>query len=505
MGRATTFAIGLLLCAVAIPAHATTIMVTNTNDSGPGSLRQALADASDGDTITFAVAGAIQLTSGELVIDNSITISGPGADSLAVFSNTFRIFHVMPGPTVTIAGLAIRGGFVQFDFGGGILNDHATLTLTNCTVDTNEAFGGGGIYNDGAGGSATLTIVDSTVTGNRATGGNVGFGGGGIYNDGSLTIINSTISGNFADSGSPYNLGIAGGIFSQGGTLTITNSTIAGNFAGNRGGGISSCSTLAITDSIVSDNGAGGGKNNWPGSGGGIFADCGTVTISNSTISGNSVSGRDFKEPGFGGGIYAVGTVTISNSTLSDNLVLNYGNGGCIWNGETVEIGNTILNSGQPDNIFSSFGTVTSNGYNLSSDNGGGYLNGPGDQINTDPLLGPLQDNGGPTLTYALLPGSPAIDAGDPNFTPPPWYDQRGPDFWRLRNGHIDIGSFEVQSGAKVTPTPTPTPRPSPTPRSRPTPLPRPTPPVISEWRTPFAETTSLSSARPGGFEPPTF
>ena len=492
MMRATTCAIGvLLLCAVAIPVHATTITVTNTNDSGPGSLRQALADASDGDTITFAVTGAIQLTSGELVINNSITISGPGADSLAVFSNTFRIFHVMLGPTVTIAGLTIRSGFVQFDFGGGILNDHATLTLTNCAVDANEAFGGGGIYNDGAGGSATLTIVDSTVTGNYATGGNVGFGGGGIYNDGSLTIINSTISGNFADSGFPYNLGIAGGIFSQGGTLTIINSTIAGNFAGNRGGGISSCSTLAITDSIVSGNGAGGGKNNWPGSGGGIFADCGTVTISNSTISGNSVSGRDFKEPGFGGGIYAVGTVTISNSTLSDNLVLNYGNGGCIWNGETVEIGNTILNGGQPDNIFSSFGTVTSNGYNLSSDNGGGYLNGPGDQINTDPLLGPLQDNGGPTLTYALLPGSPAIDAGDPNFTPPPLFDQRGVGFDRVRNGQIDIGSFEVQAGGTPTPTPTSTPtatatasptptstaRPSPTPRSAPTPRPRPTPP----------------------------
>lgn len=476
MMRATTCAIGvLLLCAVAIPVHATTITVTNTNDSGPGSLRQALADASDGDTITFAVTGAIQLTSGELVINNSITISGPGADSLAVFSNTFRIFHVMPGPTVTIAGLTIRSGFVQFDFGGGILNDHATLTLTNCAVDANEAFGGGGIYNDGAGGSATLTIVDSTVNGNLATGGNVGIGGGGIYNDGSLTIINSTISGNFADSGFPYNLGIAGGIFSQGGTLTITNSTIAGNFADNRGGGIEACGTVTISNSTLSGNAAGGGKNNWPGFGGGIEA-CGTVTISNSTISGNSVSGRDFKEPGFGGGIYAVGTVTISNSTLSDNLVLNYGNGGCIWNGETVEIGDTILNGGQPDNIFSSFGTVTSNGYNLSSDNGGGYLNGPGDQINTDPLLGPLQDNGGPTLTYALLPGSPAIDAGDPNFTPPPWYDQRGPDFWRLRNSHIDIGSFEVQSGPKVTPTPTPTPRPSPTPRSRPTPLPRPTP-----------------------------
>jgi hypothetical protein len=201
--------------------------------------------------------------------------------------------------------------------------------------------------------------------------------------------------------------------------------------------------------------------------------------ISNSTISGNSVSGRDFKEPGFGGGIYAVGTVTISNSTLSDNLVLNYGNGGCIWNGETVEIGNTILNSGQPDSIFSSFGTVTSNGYNLSSDNGGGYLNAPGDQINTDPLLGPLQDNGGPTFTHELLPGSPAIDAGDPNFTPPPFYDQRGPEFDRLVNGRIDKGSFEVQAGTTPTPTATPTstPRPSPTPRVAPTPRSRPTPP----------------------------
>jgi hypothetical protein len=228
-------------------------------------LRQALSDASDGDTITFAVTGTIHLTSGELVIDNSITISGPGANSLTIFPNSFRIFHVMPGPTVTIAGLTIRSGFVQFDFGGGILNDHATLTLTNCAVDTNEAFGGGGICNDGAGGTATLTIVDSSVTSNRATGGKVGLGGGGIYNDGSLTIINSTISGNFADSGSPYNLGIAGGIFSQGGTLTITNSTITDNFAGNEGGGISSCSTLTITDSTVSGNGAGGGKSNWPG------------------------------------------------------------------------------------------------------------------------------------------------------------------------------------------------------------------------------------------------
>jgi len=127
-----------------------------------------------------------------------------------------------------------------------------------------------------------------------------------------------------------------------------------------------------------------------------------------------------------------------------------------------VQLGSTILKNGNI--LVLGTGTVTSLGYNVSSDNGGGFLIGPGDQINTDPLLGPLQDNGGPTLTHALLPGSPAIDAGDPNFTPPPYYDQRGPGFSRVFGGRIDIGSFEVQ----------PLPRPSPTPRSRPTPRPRP-------------------------------
>ena len=102
--------------------------------------------------------------------------------------------------------------------------------------------------------------------------------------------------------------------------------------------------------------------------------------------------------------------------------------------------------------------------YNISDDNGAGLLTGPGDQINTDPMLGPLQDNGGPTLTYALLPGSPAIDTGDPNFTPPPTYDQRGNPFVRVFGGRIDIGSFEVQPIPRATPTPRPrrTPRPRP-------------------------------------------
>src|SRR4029078_8931146 len=130
-----------------------------------------------------------------------------------------------------------------------------------------------------------------------------------------------------------------------------------------------------------------------------------------------------------------------------------------------------------------------------SSDNGGGFLTAPGDQINTDPLLGPLQNNGGPTFTHEVLKSSPGIAAGDPKFTPPPYYDQRGPGYSRVRNDRIDVGSFEVQAGSGATPTPTSTatptptttasataittstPRPSPTSRPQLTPRPRPTPP----------------------------
>jgi hypothetical protein len=156
-----------------------------------------------------------------------------------------------------------------------------------------------------------------------------------------------------------------------------------------------------------------------------------------------------------------LGSGAITNSTISGN------NGSVSFGGGMLEIVNTILNaSAGSANITNYGGTLTSHGYNLSSDDGGGYLNGPGDQVNIDPMLGPLQDNGGPTFTHALLPGSPAINTGDPSFTPPPSYDQRGSPFVRVFNGRIDIGSFEAQ----------PPRRPSPTSRPRPTPPPRPTP-----------------------------
>jgi len=95
----------------------------------------------------------------------------------------------------------------------------------------------------------------------------------------------------------------------------------------------------------------------------------------------------------------------------------------------------------------------------VCSDDGGGFLTAPGDQINTDPLLGPLQDNGGPTLTQLPLPGSPAIDAGDPHFSPPPLRDQRGVCFYRVFGRRIAVGSVEAQPEPRC---PSPAPRPTP-------------------------------------------
>src|SRR4029077_7078719 len=161
-----------LVCAVATSAHANIITVTNTNDSGSGSLRQALVDSQDGDTIAFdpSLKGqTISLTSVELVINKSITITGPGPNLLAVSraqnAPAFRIFNLMPGRSVTIQGLAISNGLApEFGCGGGILDEGSLLSLINCTVSGNSTDGtGGGICVDA---NATLTIDSSTLSGN---------------------------------------------------------------------------------------------------------------------------------------------------------------------------------------------------------------------------------------------------------------------------------------------------------------------------------------------------
>jgi hypothetical protein len=355
----------------ALPANI--IVVTNTNDSGPGSLRQALADANDGDTIdATGVSGTILLTSGELqIFTNGVTINGPGAGTLAVNGNgSSRVFENFALGYVTISGFTITNG--HSNGGGGIRNSapHPNiggygLIVTNCTISGSAADYGGGIQ-------------------------------------GTLTISNSTISGNSAMYG--------GGICNLGGGVQISNSTISGNLADVDGGGVYNSGALGEF----------------------VFS-----IIENSTIDGNSASGH-------GGGIY--------NSSNGLGLIRG------------LLLRSTILNAGASGGTIFNVGRVTSR-YNLASDAGGGVLTGLGDQINTDPMLGPLQDNGGPTFTHELLPGSPAIDAGDPTFTPPPLYDQRGCPFARLFNGRIDVGSLEVQ----------PPSRPCPTPRPRPTPHPRPT------------------------------
>ena len=398
-------------------------------------------------------------------------------------SGTFRIFHILPGHTDTIQGLTISNGNGN---GGGILNDHSILNIKDCAISQNSSPNpgyGGGIYNDGSGGSATLTIIDSSVTGNHAHD-----AGGGIYNVASsgdsatCSLWNSSVSGNIAAYVENFGGGEGGGIANRGAgaSMTLTTSSVSDNYAGiatpfpvGYGGGISNSGTLTIITSTVN------GNHCWLG-GGGII-NYGTLSTISSTVNGNSASGTHDGQPwGFGGGIANRGTATLVDSTLTNNFaalsgggVNNEGtltiakttlssnnanqNGGGIYNenGRTFEVGNTILNAGTSGaNIFNNAGTVTSHGYNLSSDNGGGFLAAAGDQINTNPMLGPLQNNGGPTFTHDLLTGSPALDAGDPNFTPPPFEDQRG--YARVVNGRIDIGSLEVQPLATPSPSPTP-------------------------------------------------
>ena len=465
----------LLFCVSASPSLAATIMVTSTNDNGPGSLRQALRSANDGDTINFAVTGTITLTSGGLPVNKNVTISGPGNDQLSIDGNqALLVFGIFPDKTAEISGLTIRNAQA------GIWNEQGMLTLSNCAVSGNSQVG---LFNDGM-----LTVNNCVVSGN--SGGGIANGHGaltvthcevsgnlyGIYNDHGESSVNNCIVSSNHDGGL-FNNGTSGGpndhifgiapltiadsiindnsgpgVDNNSGFVMIVASTISGNSVGKTGGpsgegggvhtyqqGGKTPGNLTVINSTISGNFAFS-------AGGGIACGFSGLTVINSTISGNSAGA-------YGGGIAdgSLGLMVV-NSTVSGNLAATCG-GIC---GGTVEIGNTILNANASGNIA---GTVTSHGYNVCSDDAGGLLTAPGDQINTDPLIGPLQDNGGPTFTHLPLAGSPAIDAGDPNFSPPPSHDQRGPCYYRVFGRHIDIGSVETQPRPRCV---TPAPRPSP-------------------------------------------
>ncbi|MFL6504093.1 MAG: right-handed parallel beta-helix repeat-containing protein, partial [Candidatus Udaeobacter sp.] len=180
-----------------MPARASTIPVTNTNDSGSGSLRQLLHDAHDGDTITFAVTGTIALTSGGLAINKSLTISGPGKDQLSIDGNQgLLVFGIFPDKTAVISGLTIRNGQT------GIWNERGTLTVSNCAVSGNSEVG---LFNDGVG---VLTVNNCVVSGNLY----------GIYNSYYvLTVSYCDVSGN------------SYGIYDDHGETNVSNCIVSSN------------------------------------------------------------------------------------------------------------------------------------------------------------------------------------------------------------------------------------------------------------------------------------
>ena len=395
----------------------TTFSVTTLNDSGPGSLRQAILDANalDGaDTINFdpSLSGqTITLTSGELRITDDLTIDGDlennGVPDIIVqrdaSADAFRIFDVDDRNIATFITVALDG-----------------LTITGGLTVNPENSGGAGIFN-----LENLTVSNSAISGNTVDG--LLSNGGGIFSAlGALTVSNSTISGNTVST-DPINAGYGngGGIFSRSGTLTVSNSTISGN--------------TVSTDPISSDNGNGGG----------IFInlDRDEAVITNSTISGNSATNS-------GGGIFiegfSEGALQVRNSTITENTAsANQGSGvasrGNIVTYTTVVssiiAGNTNSDVDFVDGDFNSFVSVGNNliGVGNATDafNRSGDINGE-----LDPGLAPLGDNGGSTQTHALLELSSAIDAGsNPDMLAT---DQRGQGFVRVVGSQADIGAFEA-------------------------------------------------------------
>ena len=307
------------------------------------------------------------------------------------------------------------GGTVTFDCSGTIALTAEIVVSANTTIDGS----GQDVIISGEDMVPVLTVgtgVAVKVKRLIIANGHSDLYGGGIANEfGDLTIEDSAIVDNVSEFG--------GGIY-NGGTMTVSSSSLIGNYAGIIGGGISSTGTAVVDHSTISDNYglAGGGIDN---------AEGGTMIISNSTVSGNGAR--------FVGGIHdgASSIVTILNSTVADNwLVLGKGASNISNDplGTTI-LKNTIVAIGVGGNCD---GNITNGGGNLS------YPDASCPGINADPVLGPLQNNGGPTWTMALGPGSAAIDAavdGTCAGVPVNNLDQRG--VVRPQGLHCDIGAFE--------------------------------------------------------------
>jgi FG-GAP repeat len=452
--------------------------VTNLNDSGTGSLRQAVVDANSNsgfDTVLFGfTTGTITLTSGDIQITDALDIFGPGSSKLTVSGNKqSRIFTIVDNQTsnyhVGISGMTLTLGNATVvplpqsgadsTNGGAILGGSEELDIRDSTISNNVGSRGGAID---LGSDGRLTIINSLITGNSSSN-----AGGAIYaNDNTVTIINtSTVSGNTASNGS------GGGVYVDArSTLFVEGSSVTGNSASNSGGGIYCYgnSSLTVNTSTIAGNTSGN-------RGGGIAGYFVGVDLTNSTISGNSAQrgggiflGGSFygpgnvREPSYSPGPANINHCTITGNTVSAPSATSSGGG--IFSGRDVTMANTIvaLNSADsgrdlegiiPDLVsankfFSSFCLIQDKGNANVIDQGGTIFG-------VAPLLGPLQNNGGPTHTIALLSGSRGIDEGDPEFAPPPPTDQRG--FPRVANNRLDIGAYEVEPGVVPPVVPPPT------------------------------------------------
>jgi predicted outer membrane repeat protein len=329
-------------------ARAATLTVTNTNDTGAGSLRDEILAALPGDTINFSVSGTITLGSALPAIAINLTIDGSGQSITIDGANSFSIFNAQTGVTLNLEFLTLAHG--SADEGGAIFNQ-GTTTVTNCTFSGNTAIAGGAIFTNGA-----MMITNSTFSSNQAAGG----GAIELNNPSNVTITNSTFSDNQSGPHGPFE-GPGGAIANDGGKLSVTNS-------------------------MFFDNQAFGGEGA-SGLGGAIFNTLDTETIP-----------------------FTPATLTVTNSTFSGNKAeVSSPTGGAIANFEsTASLKGNILASSTPNNCNAA---VTDAGYNISDDGSCGFTGTSIDNSTTlhlDPAG--LRNNGGPTNTIALEPNSQAVD-----------------------------------------------------------------------------------------------